>query len=288
MGLRRRFQRFGDHAFAVHRHGDHVRTQEFRRAPKTGIGKLFDQHGGAPPLEQGLQDHQDRVLPAIGQHHVVGAKGPQWRRGQPSGGRRARRAPPGTGWVMHEPRGRVLRHLRHQLTDQRGLPDAGQMRGKEVHVPALRLGIVRRTVDLDRDIGQQWRFRVRSRHECASPHTCHERAVIGQDCVGPRHGAGRDPQSPGEVPHWRQLFIGLQDVGRNGVTDRLDHGLVFGSGRVLKVGLPNCIHYNVSLACQKIILYPSSHGNTAILCQYNSGDFPWHSRSSRPQPTSLT
>ena len=78
-----RLQRFGADALVVHLQSDHLGARCTGGIAKTGIGQLLGQHHRPVAAQAAIEDQADGVLPAMGQHDVSRAKGPQHAVGQP-------------------------------------------------------------------------------------------------------------------------------------------------------------------------------------------------------------
>ncbi len=239
-----RIQRGRPHPFGIHLDRDRFGPHQGGGVAHPGIGQFLDRDRGPFAGKTGLKHQPDRVLPAIDQHHILRASGPQHPVAQPVDDRRAQRGFGILAWIVEPMRPHPVGHAAQRTRKRRQLPPVRQLGRPEVDDARIR----------DRHAKHRPPAALRT-HEGAAPDLARQQPVLRDDLVGPRDRAGRHPQPPRQVAHRRQPRALGQIARPHRLAQRQGQRLILGPVMAGKVGTPNCIGHKFPLSDPKDILY---------------------------------
>lgn len=209
---------------------------------EAGIGQLLGQHHGPVAPEAAEHHEADAALPAMGEGDVVGHDRPQHPVAEPVPHRLAQGRLLALRGIIAPVGADLPRHPPQRLREERHLPHVGQLRRAQIQKARRSL---RLAVDEQGLRGPQ--PRLGRRDEGASPHGRSQKPLLRGHLIGPRDGAGRDRQSPGQIPHGRKLHARQQHPFADRLPQRPCQGEIFGAGELCEVRMPYCISHNVPL-----------------------------------------
>ena len=204
--------------------------------------------------ETALQRQDNPRLPALCQYNILGRDRAQIAFREPVHQRGAQPLIPPQAGIAQHIKVRRRRHTGQNGGDRRPLPDIGQLRAAQVDDARI---VAPGAREYANGISQKRLRGTKARphrgDEGAAPHGGLQQPLLRHHLIGPRHGAGRHAQPPGQVAHRRQAGAFGQFSAAHRMAQPVGQGEVFRTVEIRQIRLPFCIHDNSFLASDAAI-----------------------------------